>query len=115
MAVATKPDAMPDTDAQARLRQAVQDVERQLRHPNKSDLAQAKYDLDRRWTVCSEELRRLSTPHTRRAPRAAGIAEPETPDEARAAQLRAIAHAVELLEHANHVRARANLALFQAR
>jgi hypothetical protein len=114
MAVATTPEKVVETDAQTRLRQAIADVERQLTHPSKSELSQAREDLDRRWTICSEELRRLAKPLTVRAPRVMGST-PVEPSPARIAQVQQVEHAAALLEHANQVRARANLALFQMR
>jgi hypothetical protein len=115
MAVVTKPEApvRQDTEAQGRLRRAIADVVSQLRHPNKSDLLQARTDLERYWTACSQELRRLAAPLAVQAPRLLGK-EPEPAPE-RLEQLAAIEHAVRVLEDANQARARANLALFQLR
>jgi hypothetical protein len=115
MAVVTKPEApaRQDTEAQGRLRRAIADVVSQLHHPSKAELSQAREDLERHWIACSKELRWLSKPLTVRAPRLLGKEPEPTPE--RVAQLEAINYAAQLLEQANEVRARANLALFQLR
>jgi hypothetical protein len=113
MAVTTKPDTLQDTEAQTRLRRAIDDVTRQLRHPSRAELLQAREDLERQWIACSAELRRVAKPLTVRAPRLLGQEPEPTPE--RLAQLAAIDHAARLLEYANQVRAQANLALFQIR
>lgn len=112
MAVAMTPDKPQESEAQTRLRRAVQDVKAQLGHPSKSELMQARDDLDRHWITVSKELLRLAKPLTPYAPKVMGTP-PGEPTPARIAQLKAIDEVCRLLELARQVRGEANLALFQ--
>lgn len=97
------------SEAQMRLRQAVSDVNKQLRQPSKAGLNQALADLEIRWVSVTQELTQLGKPLTVRAPRVTGQ-EPE-PSPERIAQLQAIDQVCTLLESARAARSQALLAL----
>jgi hypothetical protein len=111
--VATKVEPQ-ESEACGRLRQAVSDVTRQLKHPSKSELTQATELLDRYWVQVSKELLRLAKPLTPSAPDIMGTA-PGEPTPARVAQQEAIDQLCRLLDAARSAREQALQALFQLR
>jgi predicted nucleic acid-binding Zn-ribbon protein len=101
-----------ESEAQQKLRAVMRDVTRALAHPG-PELEESRDALERAVVPVKRELVRLGRPLTAEAPRMHD--EPVPISEARQAQLAAIAAVCELLESARHIRARANVALFQRR